>query len=150
MTTQDAPTRSGTAAFLFLAMQYVKASPIIRQKLAKKNHHLRLVLESTDLYPGALLVLNGSNIHTEAISKADCQDKSKWDCKMVAKAETFLAYFMGKLGAIRPLAFFKIKGVGMLKLTTLVWFIKENIKLFGTNVNFATAVFYSIFNQKYH
>lgn len=147
MSLKTAPTRSGTAAFLFLAMQYIKASPRIRQKLAKKNLHLRLVLEATDLYPGALIVFNGPHIHTEPISKADCQDKRKWDCKMIAKAETFLDYFMGKLGAIRPMIFFKIKGVGMLKLTKLVWFIKENIMLFSPNRNFAQAVFYSIYNQ---
>lgn len=147
MSFQEAPTRSGTAAYLFLAMQYVKASPTIRQKLVKKNHHIRLVLEATDLYPAALIVFNGPNIHTEPISKSDCQDKSKWDCKMVAKAETFLNYFMGDLGAIRPMLFFKIKGVGMLTLTKLVWFIKENIKLFSPNRNFARAVFYSIYNQ---
>lgn len=139
--------RAGTAGFIFLALQYTKNNLKIKEDLKRKNLTIRLALESTDFYPAALLDFKEGTIFIEALSKEECQDKSKWDAKMISTAEGFLAYFMGYIGTIRPMLTGKISAIGLLKLTKLIWFIKANQWFFGPNRSYAKGVFYRMYNH---
>jgi hypothetical protein len=137
--------KTGMAGFLFLAIQYVKLNSHILRQLQKKNLHIRLVLEAPDFYPAVRLTINGKNLKIDALSHDMCKEKANWDAKLIAPGEILLQYFMGDIGTLRPFLNFKIIPKNLIKLTQLIWFIKENQRFFAPNRAFARAVFWKLY-----
>jgi hypothetical protein len=143
--------RKGMAGYIFLAMQYVKNNSEIKAKLKKKNLHIRLALESPDFMPAALIVFDKGTVEVKSLSVATTANKSQWDVKMIAPAKVLLDYFIGRLGTLRPFLFFTIKTdsiMGLIKLTSLIWYVKEQHKFFGTNRSYAEGVLAQLYHKK--
>ena len=99
---------TGMSGFLASALNYIKNTDKLRKGLKKKNLNIKVALIATDLPNGALLTFKDHKVKLEPIGEEDWQNPSKWDAKIESDAKTFFDYFMGRLGAVRPILFRKM------------------------------------------
>jgi hypothetical protein len=137
--------RTGAAAFYFLAFQYIRSNHPIMAELARKKLKIRLLLESPHFYPAVVVHFEGPHLWEEPLTELECRDRSRWDARMYASADVMMDYFLGRLGAVRPLLNGKIKPTNLFVLVKLLWFIKACIRFFSPNSSFATAVLHSLY-----
>ncbi|MBD3226754.1 MAG: aldehyde ferredoxin oxidoreductase [Candidatus Lokiarchaeota archaeon] len=140
----------GMAAFLHAAISYVKNTSIMRKKLEKNDLNLKLALIATDLPNAALIIFEDKQVAVKPLAEKDWENINKWDIKIEGDCQTFFDYFMGRLGAVRPILFRKLKTTpyltGSLKLLKVLWFVKTSVKLFTENISLSEAMFYKFYN----
>ncbi|MHA1733144.1 MAG: hypothetical protein ACTSU5_14445 [Promethearchaeota archaeon] len=139
---------TGMASFTLLALRYTTLVPEVKAALAKKNLKFRLILETPDFPPSALLEFRDGRVYISHASPELCADKSRWDGKLTANSEVLTDYFTGRLTAVRPLLFGKIKATRMLRLTKLLWFVKLTQKHLSGNRPFIYAVLHALKSVK--
>ena len=141
---------TGMSGFLASALNYIKNTDKLRKGLEKKNLNVKVALIATDLPNGALLTFKDHKVKLEPIGEEDWQNPSKWDAKIESDAKTFFDYFMGRLGAVRPILFRKMTTTpfpgGAFKLLKILWFIKTCMKVYSSNTSQSEAMFYKFFN----
>ena len=142
---------TGMAAFLEYGMIFLKAEPKNRELVALKNLNFILVLEAIDFPEAARVHFHDGTFDISAISSADLTDRTKWDAKLTSTGPIFIHYFLNRLGAIRPLLFRKIKTNSLktiIKLISLLWFVKMNMEFFTKNSALSRGVFWSFYNKE--
>lgn len=142
---------TGMAGFLQSAISYVKNTTIIRKDLEKKKKlEIKVGLIAPDLPNGALLVFKNKQVHVEPLPEEDWENQNRWDAKIEGGAQVFFDYFMGRLGAVRPVLFRKLKTTpfpgGAFKLLKILSFIKKCVKIFTRNLSLSEAMFYKFYN----
>ena len=143
---------TGMSGFLASALNYIKSTTELRKGLEKKvkKMDLKVALIANDLPNGALLTFKDSKVKLEPIGEEDWQNPSKWDVKIEGGAKTFFDYFMGRLGAVRPILFRKLVTTpfpgGAFKLLKILWFIKICMKVYSNNLSQSEAMFYKFYN----
>jgi len=141
---------TGMSGFMASALNYIKDSKNVREGLRKHNLNIRLALIAHDLPNGALLVFKDRKVDVEPLGPEDWENPNKWDVKITGEAKVFFDYFMGRLGAVRPVLFRKLVTVpyplGAFKLLKVLWFINLAIKVYSNNTSQAEAMFYKFYN----
>ncbi|MHC1591098.1 MAG: aldehyde ferredoxin oxidoreductase family protein [Candidatus Helarchaeales archaeon] len=142
---------TGMAGFLTSAVNYIKNTPDLKKKLKKKKLNIRVALVAPDLPNAALLIFNNRELEIEPLGEEDWENPNKWDVKLEGDAITFFDYFMGRLGAVRPILFRKLTAtpypMGALKLLKILWFVKLCIKIFSNNTTQSEAMFYKFYKH---
>jgi len=141
---------TGMSGFMASALNYIKDSKKVREGLRKHNINIKLALIAPDLPNGALLVFKDRKVDVEPLGPEDWENPNKWNVKITAEAKVFFDYFMGRLGAVRPVLFRKLVTVpypfGAFKLLNVLWFINLAIKIYSNNTSQAEAMFYKFYN----
>ncbi|NHI94742.1 MAG: aldehyde ferredoxin oxidoreductase [Candidatus Lokiarchaeota archaeon] len=142
---------TGMSGFLASALNYVKNTSKIKNQLKKKNLNIKVALIAPDLPNGALLNFKDHKVELEPIGEADWENPNKWEVKIEGPAKVFFDYFMGRLGAVRPILFRKLTTtpypMGALKLLKILWFIKVCIQVYSNNTSQSEAMFYKFYNH---
>jgi hypothetical protein len=145
-------TYKGMAGFLHAAISYVKNTSNLRKKLNKHNLNMKVALIAPDLPNGGLLIFSEKEVLVKPLAPSDWENASLWDVKIEGNAKIFFDYFMGRLGAVRPILFRKLKTTpflpGAFKLLNILWFVKTCVKLFTKSVSLSEAMFYKFYNHE--
>ncbi|MDD1779389.1 MAG: hypothetical protein LUQ65_14600, partial [Candidatus Helarchaeota archaeon] len=141
---------TGMSGFMASALHYIKNTKKVRDGLKKHNLKIKVALIAPDLPNGALLVFKDRKVDVEPLGPEDWENPSKWDVKITGEAKLFFDYFMGRLGAVRPVLFRKLVATpypsGAFKLLKVLWFINQAIKFYSSNTSQSEAMFYKFYN----